>query len=114
MMPSVENGVRDDCFKGPSNSATAADRRANAQGTLADQPHSFFMARYYFDLRDEQGITRDDEGLELDGIHLVHEEAVKSLAEIVLKGSLSPEIAVEVRDRYGALAVAKFTRLRAR
>ena len=81
---------------------------------MAVHPHSFFIARYYFDLRDEQGITRDDEGLELDGIHLVDEEAVKSLAEIVLKGSLSPEIAVEVRDRYGALAVATFTRLRAR
>ena len=38
--------------------------------------------RYYFDLRDGDEIITDDEGLELNGIDRVQEEAACSLADM--------------------------------
>jgi hypothetical protein len=75
-------------------------------------PAFFNMTKYYFDLRDDQGITVDDEGLELDSIDLVQAEAVRSLADMARKGSFHAEVAVEVREGDGLVLLAKLTRLR--
>jgi hypothetical protein len=39
------------------------------------------MGRYYFDLRDSEGLAVDEEGLELQDVLAVQEEAALSLAD---------------------------------
>ncbi len=59
------------------------------------------MARYYFDVRDGEVLTRDDEGLEFRGIDAASDEAARTLAEIacdVLPGAAHRVLAIEVRD----------------
>jgi hypothetical protein len=40
------------------------------------------MPRYYFDLRDEDEVAVDEEGLELSSLRAVQIEAAKSLADL--------------------------------
>jgi hypothetical protein len=40
------------------------------------------MPRYFFDVRDGEKITRDDDGLELASLDTAQNEAVKALPEI--------------------------------
>lgn len=61
------------------------------------------MARYFFDTRDGADFVRDEEGLELDGLEAVRDEATRGLADLardVLPGAVRKELAVEVRDQY--------------
>ena len=44
------------------------------------------MGRYYFDLRDGDGLTADEEGLELRDVQAVQEEAAQSLADAARDG----------------------------
>jgi hypothetical protein len=75
------------------------------------------MPRYYFDLRDDDGLSVDYEGMELPSIEAVQEEAARSLADMardtVRKPSLSlsrnHRLAIEVRDEDGQLMIVKFT-----
>jgi hypothetical protein len=40
------------------------------------------MARYYFDIRDGEGLARDEEGLELPALEAAEIEAARSLADL--------------------------------
>lgn len=71
------------------------------------------MARYYFDLRDEDGITPDDEGLELRNLDLVQDEAARSLADMardaVRVNASSQNMAIQVRDDTGPVMNVRFS-----
>ena len=45
------------------------------------------MKRYFFDLRDGDELTPDDEGLELSTMEAVQEEAARSLADMARDAS---------------------------
>ena len=53
------------------------------------------MKRYYFDMRDGENVTRDDEGLEFPDLAAAQEEAAKALADIardvVRKSARAPQ-----------------------
>ena len=72
------------------------------------------MARYYFDLRDDDGLFIDEEGLEFSGLRAVQAEAAKSLADMArdaVHGSpgLSRRyMAIEVRDKVGPVMQVRF------
>jgi hypothetical protein len=76
------------------------------------------MRRYYFDLRDDQGLIVDEEGLELGDIRTVQEEAARSLSDMTRDpvrrsaatqaGTLSL-MAIEVRDDAGPVMHVRFT-----
>ena len=73
------------------------------------------MSRYYFDMRQEDEIAFDEEGLELPTIESVLEEAARSLADMARDavqtdrdGTRRP-MAIEVRDDSGPVLQARFT-----
>lgn len=77
---------------------------------------SFLMPRYYFDVRDGDVISADDEGFELPNIEAAHNEAALSLAEMAkdrIKGRAEHgepnRMAVEVRNETGPIFKAKLT-----
>ena len=59
------------------------------------------MPRYYFDTCENGNFTRDETGLELDGLQTAKDEAARGLADLaqdVLQDSLNHEMSIEVRD----------------
>ena len=69
--------------------------------------------RYYFDLRDADGVTRDEEGVELPDIEAALEEAALALADMARGVALDDigsghQMAIEVRDERGPLLQANF------
>jgi hypothetical protein len=59
------------------------------------------VPRYFFDFRDNDRLTSDDEGVECDGMETVRREATCALAEIakdILPRSGPHKLAIEVRD----------------
>jgi hypothetical protein len=62
------------------------------------------VPRFYFDVREGDSFTRDDDGLAFDSLEEAAAEAANSAAEIgrdrLPKGH-APEILVEVRDEHG-------------
>jgi uncharacterized protein YfcZ (UPF0381/DUF406 family) len=73
------------------------------------------MSRYYFDMRQDDEIVSDEEGLELLTIESVQEEAARSLADMARDavqthrdGTRCP-MAIEVRDDSGPVLQARFT-----
>jgi hypothetical protein len=72
------------------------------------------MKRYYFDLRDGDALSRDEEGIELPSIEAAQEEAVRALAGMAMDrteaGScLARDLAIEVRDDNRPVMRATFT-----
>jgi hypothetical protein len=71
------------------------------------------MARYYFDIRDEDGTTPDDEGLELRNLQLVQDEAARSLADMardaVRMNASNQSMAIQVRDDEGPVMNVRFS-----
>jgi hypothetical protein len=71
------------------------------------------MPRYYFDMRHEDEIATDEEGLELATIESVQEEAARSLADMardtVHRDGKKCPMAIEVRDDHGPVLQARFT-----
>ena len=69
------------------------------------------MPRYYFDMRHEDEIATDEEGLELATI----EEAARSLADMARDAAQTHRnetrhpMAIEVRDDSGPVLQARFT-----
>jgi hypothetical protein len=62
------------------------------------------MARYFFDVRDNDSFYSDDDGVELPSIDTVKAQASRALAEIakdVLPGSEVRILTIEVRDDLG-------------
>jgi hypothetical protein len=59
------------------------------------------MPHYFFDTRDGDHFTRDELGLELDGIEAARDEATLGMGDLArdaLPGALRRELAIEVRD----------------
>ena len=74
------------------------------------------MPRYYFDLRDNDELAVDDEGLELSTLQAVQIEAARSLVDMAKHAIwkkadtiLGHRMAIEVRDGDGPVLQAKFT-----
>ena len=70
------------------------------------------MARYYFDIHDADGITQDDEGLELRDLEQVQDEAARSLADMardsIRTKNSSQTLAIEVRNDAGPVMKVRF------
>lgn len=58
------------------------------------------MNRYYFDVRDQDGVEYDEIGLELAGLEAARREAWRALGELMLEGMTSSgraAIAIDIR-----------------
>lgn len=70
------------------------------------------MSRYYFDLRDQDGLVIDDEGVELPDVDAVEKEALQALIDAAREALVRPvkarETAIEVRDDVGHVMRARF------
>jgi len=70
--------------------------------------------QYYFDLRDQGALFRDEEGLEFSSLLAVQEEAARSLADMArdavrASSRLSTRsMAIEVRDEVGPVMQVRF------
>ena len=75
------------------------------------------MRRYFFDLRDENGVVTDDEGIQLSTLEAVQAEVAHALADFVRDearrfnshDSLVRQLEIEVRDDNGAVMKVKFS-----
>jgi len=65
------------------------------------------MPRYYFDIVEGDEVTSDDEGMDLEAIEAVQEEAARSLADLARDAIRKPKgvpprlMAIDVRDNSG-------------
>ena len=73
------------------------------------------MPRYYFDIRDNDELAVDEEGLDLPNLQAVQIEAARSLTDMArhtvwerAETILGHRMAVEVRDDNGPVLQAKF------
>jgi uncharacterized protein DUF6894 len=69
--------------------------------------------RYYFDLRDDDGLVADDEGVELADLRAAEKEAFQALADAVKDAFTRPlghlsETAIQVRDESGPVMRVRF------
>jgi Domain of unknown function (DUF6894) len=70
------------------------------------------MKRYFFDLRDSEGLTVDEEGLELQDVQAAREEAALSLADAARacgSDSALNQMTIEVRTDAGLLMRVSFS-----
>ena len=74
------------------------------------------MPRYYFDLRDNEELAVDEEGMELPTLQAVQIETARSLVDIVkhaiwtkAESVLRHRMAIEVRNGTGPVLQARFT-----
>jgi len=73
------------------------------------------MPRYYFDMREGDEIAPDEEGMELNTMQAVQEEAARSLADMArdaIRGSpngAEHRMSIDVRDDAGPVMQVKFT-----
>ncbi len=65
------------------------------------------MARYYFHLRDGRDVLLDPEGMELEGLSIAQEQAMRSaraiLAAEVLEGRVPLYMRIDVEDGGGVI-----------
>ena len=63
------------------------------------------MARYFFDVRLDGDLAKDDEGFNFRDIEAAHGEALGALADgirdVVVQGATNQHLTVEVRDELG-------------
>jgi hypothetical protein len=74
------------------------------------------MPRYYFDLRDNEELAVDEEGMELPTLQAVQIETARSLVDIAkhaiwtkAESVLRHRMAIEVRNGTGPVLQARFT-----
>ena len=73
------------------------------------------MPRYYFDLKDGNGTTPDEEGLDLRDLDAAQDEAARSLggmahdAVATLSGSGAEQMEIEVRHDDGPVMTVRFS-----
>jgi hypothetical protein len=69
--------------------------------------------RYYFDQRDWEGLSVDDEGMDLRSMEAVQKEATNSMTEVMREVLRWPiragEISIEVRDDKGQVMCIRFS-----
>ncbi len=67
------------------------------------------MTCYFFDINDGDKFTKDDTGLELDGVESVHAEAARALPDIardvLSRSDNERNVVVDVRDEEGRPAL---------
>jgi hypothetical protein len=71
------------------------------------------MKRYYFDIRDRDGLVPDEVGLNLRNLQAAQEEAALSLADMARDVVLDPKdsihpMSIEVRDGDGPIFTVTF------
>ena len=67
------------------------------------------MTRYYFDIRDDDGVSIDEEGLEFRTLREAEFEAARSLADLAAEfAKTCKDVAVEVRTDAGRVFQAAF------
>jgi hypothetical protein len=70
------------------------------------------MNRYYFDLRDQDGVVVDDEGILLSDMEAVKKEATQAMVDAAREALVRPirpgATAIEVRDDLGHVMRASF------
>lgn len=67
------------------------------------------MIRYYFDIRDDTGLYRDEEGLEFQTQREAEMEAARSLADLAKDfASIRQDVSVEVRTEVERVFQAAF------
>lgn len=70
------------------------------------------MSRYYFDLRDQDGLVVDDEGMDLSDMDAVETEAKQAMVDAARETLVGPiragETAIEVRDDVGHVMRVRF------
>ncbi|KRQ10011.1 hypothetical protein AOQ73_09030 [Bradyrhizobium pachyrhizi] len=74
------------------------------------------MTRYYFDMRDGDGLVPDEEGIDLPDLRSVQIEAARSLADMARDAvypippmSETHRMVIEVRDDQGPVMDVKFS-----
>jgi hypothetical protein len=73
------------------------------------------MPRYYFDLRDANGLVVDEEGLELGDVQGAQEEAARIIGDMARDALSAPavapvqQMAIEVRDDLGPVMHIRFS-----
>jgi hypothetical protein len=73
------------------------------------------MRRYFFDVRDGEGIIPDEEGMELPTLDAVQDEATHALADMArdkvrsTNGDGARHLNIQVRDDNGPVMRAKFS-----
>ncbi|MGN8549545.1 DUF6894 family protein [Bradyrhizobium sp. 13971] len=73
------------------------------------------MPRYYFDLKDGNGISIDEEGLDLRDLDAAQDEAARSLGGIArdavatVSGGDAQRMEIEVRDNDGPVMTVRFS-----
>jgi hypothetical protein len=80
-------------------------------GTCTGVPASMAMPRFYFDIRDNEALAPDEEGLELPDMRAAEVEAAHSLAHMAKdmpSGTEHHHMAVEVRTDDGPIFKATF------
>ncbi len=69
--------------------------------------------RYYFDQRDRDGLSVDDEGMDLRSMEAVQKEAANSMTDAMREFLRWPiragEISIEVRDDKGQVMSIRFS-----
>jgi len=69
------------------------------------------MRRYYFDVRDQEGLVVDEEGMELPDMEAVRTEALQSMVDAAYyapqRPSISGKTTIEVRDEVGHAMTAR-------
>jgi hypothetical protein len=73
------------------------------------------MSRFYFNIKDDDKLAIDEEGLDLPDLKAVQIEAARSLVDMArhtvwtkAETLFGHRMAVEVRDEYGPVLEAKF------
>ena len=64
------------------------------------------MPRFYFDVREEDGVTSDEVGVELESVEAAEREAIRMVTGIgheSLSKDRSSEIEMQVKDKEGFL-----------
>ncbi len=71
------------------------------------------MPRYFFDIRDDAAFSKDEIGVELDGIEAAQQEAgctLDGIAKGLLQDGQPHEVVIEVKDEAGQrVLVAKLS-----
>jgi hypothetical protein len=69
--------------------------------TSVSPARNVVMARYYFDVRDNDDLYQDDEGVDVSGAEVIKKQAALSLLEIAMEHAerrLRSDLSIEVRD----------------
>jgi hypothetical protein len=109
-----ETGSARDLHGGTAPAASAENRNGFRLHAFSHRTGSQ-MPRYYFDLKDRNGLFPDEEGLDLRDLDAAQEEAAQSLSEMVRDAARTPtrdpiqRMAVEVRDETGPVMHVRFS-----